>query len=69
MKKLLIIGVAVAAAAYTPVALAAVSYNYENVTVTVRTLMVGGVQKPDGNYTFGSGTLRVFKPGMVVKIY
>ena len=39
------------------------------VTVTVRTLMVGGVQKPDGNYTFGSGTLRVFKPGMVVKIY
>ena len=30
MKKLLIIGVAVAAAAYTPVALAAVSYNYEN---------------------------------------
>ena len=36
------------------------------VTVTVRTLTVGGVQKPNGNYTFGSGTLRVFKPGFVV---
>ena len=33
------------------------------VTVQVRTLTVGGVQKPNGDYTFGSGTLRVFKPG------
>ena len=32
------------------------------VTNTVRTLTVGGVQQPDGYYTFGSGTLRVFKP-------
>ena len=33
------------------------------VTNTVRTLTVGGVQQPDGYYMFGSGTLRVFKPG------
>ena len=36
------------------------------VTVTVRTLTVGGAQKPNGDYTFGSGTLRVFKPGVVL---
>ena len=38
------------------------------VTVQVRTLTVGGVQKPNGDYTFGSGTLRVFKPGTVVSV-
>ena len=32
------------------------------VTVQVRTLTVGGVQKPHGDYTFGSGTLRVSHP-------
>lgn len=32
------------------------------VTVTVRTLTIGGAEQPNGNYTFGSGTLRVFKP-------
>jgi len=32
------------------------------VTVTVKTLTVGGVQKPAGNYTFGSGTLSVSRP-------
>ena len=32
------------------------------VTVTVNTLTVGGVQKPAGNYTFGSGTLSVLRP-------
>ena len=39
------------------------------VAVTVRTLTVGGVQKPNGNYMFGSGTLRVFTPGLVVRIH
>ena len=39
------------------------------VTVQVRTLTVGGVQKPNGYYTFGSGTLRVFRPGTVVSIH
>ena len=38
------------------------------VTNTVRTLTVGGVQQPNGYYTFGSGTLRVFKPGMILSI-
>ena len=32
------------------------------VTVSVRTLTVGGVQKTAGNYTFGSGTLHVSRP-------
>ena len=32
------------------------------VTVNVRTLTVGGVQRPAGNYTFGSGTLHVSRP-------
>lgn len=32
------------------------------VTVNVRTLTVGGVQQPRGDYTFGSGTLRVSHP-------
>ena len=32
------------------------------VTVNVRTLTVGGVQKPRGDYTFGSGTLHVSHP-------
>ena len=31
-------------------------------TVKVKTLTVGGVQKPAGNYTFGSGTLSVSRP-------
>lgn len=39
------------------------------VTVMVRTLTVGGVQKPNGDYAFGSGTLRVFTPGFVVSIH
>ena len=39
------------------------------VTVQVRTLTVGGVVKPNGDYTFGSGTLRVFKPGLIVSIH
>ena len=39
------------------------------VTVQVKTLTVGGVVKPNGDYTFGSGTLRVFKPGLIVSIY
>ena len=32
------------------------------VTVNVKTLTVGGVQKPRGDYTFGSGTLHVSHP-------
>ena len=32
------------------------------VTVNVRTLTVGGAQKPRGDYTFGSGTLHVSHP-------
>ena len=39
------------------------------VTVQVKTLTVGGVVKPNGDYTFGSGTLRVFKPGLIVSIH
>lgn len=39
------------------------------VTVQVKTLTVGGVVKPNGDYTFGSGTLRVFRPGTVVSIH
>ena len=39
-------------------------------TVCVKTLTVGGVQKPAGNYTFGSGTLSVSHPrGFVLSIY
>ena len=37
------------------------------VTVNVMTLTVGGVQRPAGNYTFGSGTLHVARPtGLVI---
>ena len=39
------------------------------VTVTVRTLTVNGVQQPDGDYTFGSGTLHVTGvPGLIMCI-
>ena len=39
------------------------------VTVSVRTLTVGGVQQPCGDYTFGNGTLHVSHPlGFVLSI-
>ena len=34
--------------------------------VTVRSLTVGGVKMPDDDYTFGSGTLRVINPGLIL---
>ena len=39
------------------------------VTVNVRTLTVNGVQQPRGDYTFGSGTLRVSHPcGVILSV-
>ncbi len=39
------------------------------VTVNVKTLTVGGVQQPRGDYTFGSGTLRVTHPrGFILSV-
>ena len=39
------------------------------VTVTVKTLTIGGVQKPRGSYTFGDGTLFVTHPcGLQVRV-
>ena len=39
------------------------------VTVNVKTLTVGGVQQPRGDYTFGSGTLRVTHPcGLILSV-
>ena len=39
------------------------------VTLVVRTLTINGVQQPNGNYSFGDGTLRVAKPGLLFTIY
>ena len=39
------------------------------VTVTIKTLTIGGVQKPRGSYTFGDGTLFVTHPcGLQVRV-
>ena len=39
------------------------------VTVCVRTLTINGVQQPRGDYTFGSGTLRVTHPcGLILSV-
>ena len=39
------------------------------VTVNVRTLTINGVQQPRGDYTFGSGTLRVSHPrGLILSV-
>lgn len=39
------------------------------VTVNVRTLTINGIQQPRGDYTFGSGTLRVSRPcGLILSV-
>ena len=49
---------------YANTAKGGITVNASGLTVTVRSLTVGGVKMPDDDYAFGSGTLRVINPGL-----